>query len=144
MFGIEDLKKQVVIPQTQYLQSKATHDVQTQINGSEKNMCTYFFPFMVFPRRVELLSATLLYKNDSGNVKTISIAIQDKNVGDLIDEKPPLMLKKFNVEHGPGKLLTTQTFDPPLIVERHQPFYFYCSEKLENSGLTIAYRNLLN
>ena len=71
MYNLEDLNKQV-IPPVQYLQSSGT---TSSVEYGEK-VSTYFFPSMVFPTHIELVSVTILCNNKkpSATDKTIHLS----------------------------------------------------------------------
>jgi len=128
---IEDLSKRPIIPPTQYLQSFGT---SIDKSGSSDKVTTYFFPSMVFPNKIELLSVTLMHKNDSGSDKLVHLAVLD-------GKTPTDMPEKFTLVHNSGKLITTLTF-PTLVLEAERPFYFYHKEgELEDSCVVLSFRN---
>ena len=135
MFRVEDLNKRLIIQPVQYLRSEPTLD--NSANGGK--VSTFFFPSMVFPGAVELLSMTLLNKHEQGDeVKKVFITMQKNN--DIIQMEEPFVLKHVP---GPKKLITRLDFPSPLLIQANQPFYFYYNGDMTDSGLTIAFRNVL-
>jgi len=127
---VENLSKQVILPPTQHLQTVG-HSVSEE---GEDKVTTYFFPSIVFPNKIELLSTTILCRKKSEN--TIHISVQQKD-GTAINMGDDYVLK-----HPEDKLVSTIEYKTPIIIEALQPFYLYSIEELEDSSLTIAYRNL--
>lgn len=127
---VEELNKQI-IPQIQYLQSAGTPIAK---DGGGK-ISTYFFPSMIFPTHIELVSATLLSKKQSDD-KIISFATAKDG-----SEKPST-LKEHALIHKAGQLYTTLKFKQPLILDPHQPFFFFHEEgELTESCIVLGYRN---
>lgn len=138
---VEDLKKREVIPQMQYLQSVGT--LLPREKGSlNEVVTTYFYPSMVFPNRVELISVTLLHKCKNHNhedptlVKTLTLSVHNKAKGIVI----PLS-DKFSLKHETKELITTLKFPYPVILDAHQPFFFHHVGEMADSAITVAFRN---
>jgi hypothetical protein len=136
---VEDLNKQVVVPQTQYLQAVGQFVNNKKEGKPDSVTTTYFLPSMVFPNRVELLSVTLLHKcSDSHTHKLVDkklyLSVQQKDGCVVISEK-------FTLIHPPKKLITTLTFPHSILLDKHQPFYFYHDGEMVDSAITLAYRN---
>lgn len=130
MFKIESVTKRHLGP-TQYLHSVG----ETQKNLKGANVSTYFFPALVFPKRVELLSITFMYKNGH-SAKTVLTVVGTKK-GEVVNAG-----LEFNLVHQPTALTTTLTFPRPYILLPEQICYFALEEEVDHSGLTLAYRTL--
>lgn len=132
MFRIEDTNR-TNLPRVQYLQSVGK--AENSDNGGK--VSTYFFPSMVFPNHVEILSVTLLHKNTASGAT-------DKNVIMVHTRQslPTELSEPFILKHKAGELITTLYFPWPIIIYANQPFYFYHNGELEDSTITISYRNL--
>jgi hypothetical protein len=135
---VEDLNKRVVVPQTQYLQSVGETVNDKDEEGKVSVKTTYFLPSMVFPNRVELLSVTLLHK------------CSDTHKHELVDKKLYLsyqqdgkvvISEKFTLIHPPKALITTLIFPHSILMDKHQPFFFYHDGEMVDSAITLAYRN---
>jgi hypothetical protein len=135
---VEDLNKRVVVPQTQYLQSVGETVNDKDKEGKVSVKTTYFLPSMVFPNRVELLSVTLLHK------------CSDTHKHELVDKKLYLsyqqdgkvvISEKFTLIHPPKALITTLIFPHSILMDKHQPFFFYHDGEMVDSAITLAYRN---
>lgn len=125
MYNLEDFNINV-FPQTQYLQSAAT---------TSEDVSTYFFPSMVFPVHVELVSATILTKN-----LQIDKIIRFSTIPNGSDT--PRNRSEYNLVHKAGNLTTTINFTPPLILDPLQPFFFHHEEgELPDSCLVLGYKN---
>lgn len=149
MFRIEDKTRPIVSPYIQYLQSAG----KAETTDSGGKVSTYFFPSMVFPNHVAILSVTMLHKN------TVSGAT-DKNVimvhtpkpkpkppgpGPIVPPTPSLPIEleePYILKHKAGQLVTTLYFPSPVIIYANQPFYFYHKGELVDSTITISFRNL--
>lgn len=132
MYNLEDLNKQV-IPQIQYLQSVGT----TTENESGGKVSTYFFPSMVFPTYIELVSTTILCDNSKASTDKV---IRFSTVQD--GSETPSNISMYNLTHKVGKLTTTLNFKPSLILDPLQPFFFHHQEgELSDSCLVLGYRN---
>lgn len=127
---IEELNKHI-IPQVQYLQSKGK--LIPKENGDK--VCGYFFPSMIFPTHVELISVTLLSRKQTED-KIISFATT-KNGSDK-----PSVIQEHSLVHKAGQLYTTLRFQQPLILNPHQPFFFFHEQgELKESCIVLGYRN---
>ena len=133
MFRVEDLNKQLIMQPVQYLRSEPKLE-----NSGGGKVSTFFFPSMVLPGAVELLSMTLLNKHEIGDeVKKVFITMQKD--GDIKQMEEPFVLKHVP---GPKKLMTKLDFPLPLFIQANQPFYFYHNGEMTESALTIAFRNV--
>ena len=130
---IEDLNRQVAVPQVQYLQSMG---ISIDKDGGGK-VSTFFFPSMVFPSHTELISVTIVCDNVKGDSdKVIHFSTAQKG------SSTPSDLKDYALIHKIGVLCTTLTFKMSLILDPHQPFFFHHQEgELKDSCLVLAYRN---
>lgn len=136
---VEDLNKRVVVPQTQYLQSVGETVNDKDEEGKVSVKTTYFLPSMVFPNRVELLSVTLLHKCSDTHKhelvdKKLYLSIQQKDGKVVISEK-------FTLIHPPKAMITTLIFPHSILMDKHQPFFFYHDGEMVDSAITLAYRN---
>lgn len=130
---VENLSKPVVLPPVQYLQS-----VGQIMDGENGEVTTYFFPSMLFPKKVELISATVMYKNKEGNGdRSIQISIQQKDGSTRL-----LTEDKYTLKHPEGRRISTIEYKTPIILDALQPFYFYDEFVMKDSCLVIGYRNL--
>jgi len=128
---VENLSKPVVLPPTQYLQS-----IGRVVDGLK--ITAYFYPSMLFPNKVEILSATFLYKNEEdAENKVIQISIQQKDGSTIMLDED-----KYTIKHPKGKLVSTIEYKTPVILDALQPFYFYGEFMMEDSCLVIGYRNI--
>jgi len=98
---------------------------------------TYFYPGMVFPAYVELVSATLMYRNKEDKEDKVVNFSAAANGG----ATDPINRPEYKITHKASELATTVEFKPPFILDPHQPFYFYIQEKLEDSIVVLGYRN---
>lgn len=132
---VEELNKQI-IPQVQYLQSTGTLVPNTNPikESSSDKVSTYFFPSMIFPTYIELVSITLLTKKHSED-KIISLGtVKDGS-------EKPLTLTQHNLIHKANNLHTTLKFKQPLILDPHQSFFFFYEGELKDSCVVLGYRN---
>ena len=130
---VENLSKPIVLSPVQHLTSVGTIKSLDTFDDAT----SYFYPSMVFPTKVELVSATILYKNKKGDGdKSIKISIQK--------EKSTIMLTedKYILKHPEDKLVSTIEYKTPIVLDALQPFYFHESFKMEDSILVIGYRNI--
>lgn len=141
---VEDLNKQVVAPQTQYLQAVGQFVANKKEEGKPSTVTTtYFLPSMVFPNRVELLSVTLLHKCSDSHThelvdKKLYLTIQQK---DDSGKEKVVISEKFTLIHPPKGLITTLVFPHSILLNKHQPFFFYHDGEMVDSAITLAYRN---
>ena len=127
---VENLSKPNNIPQVQHLKSLG----ETMEKDEGGKVTQFFNPSMVFPNKVEILSATILHKNKVGSgVKQIKLS-KDKD-GWLNEDK-------YILKHKEDKLVSTIKYQTPIIMDPLQPFYFYSEGELDDSCLVIGYRNL--
>ena len=112
----------------QYLQSVGIADN----NPDGGKTTTYFFPSMVFPTYIEICSVTILYKNNSSTDKIIHFATAK---GSEIPADKTLLTHKAN------DMITTVVLEPSVILDPHQPFFFYHPEELEDSCIVLGYRS---
>ena len=140
MFRLEESKK-LKVPELQYLYSVGTEGTMSvKNNSSGVNTTNYFYPSIVFPHAVELISISLLHKQPKDNADKIIISMCMKK--DL-DTPVVEMNESYNLHHIPGKLVTTLTFPKRFLLTQNQPFYFYCkSGRIVESTLMLAYKNL--
>jgi hypothetical protein len=131
---ILSLIKEVMTRPLQYLQSPNL-DIENADDGGKTTI--YFFPSMVFPTYIELVSATLMYNNKkSGSTdKIIQLATSENGGSDK-----PIDRKEYNLLHKAGELVTTLKFNPSLLLDPHQSFYFYSLEELKDSSMVLGYR----
>ena len=109
-------------------------------NSTKKSKVTaYFFPSMIFPNKVEFLSISLLYKFPSG-VRDYKIIIFFFHY--YLSIYPINLDPKYHLKHTFDNLLTELTFDPPVIINARQPFFFYHDGELKDSSVTATNRNL--
>lgn len=141
---LENLSRQVIVPQTQYLSSYG-QPISKDISGTKK-ISQFFCPSMLFPNRVQILSMTLLYQNDDTE-KRVKIAVtknveivngsnkRTKNVLVELDDS-------YTLTHPPNELITTIKFKTPLTLEALDKFYFVSQDvELKDARLTISFRN---
>lgn len=124
----EDLNRQI-IPQTQYLQSSG---VSIPKEGSAKKI-VYFFPSMIFPKYMELLSITILSKK---NVEDRVINFSTTKEG----SEEAITLPEHSLTHKANTLTSTLNFKTPLILDPLQPFFFHTDE-IADSCLVLGFRN---
>jgi hypothetical protein len=129
---VEDLNRQPIPIPIQYLQSGGVNK-----GGSEGvKMTSYFFPSMVFPEQVELVSATLL-NGKSNEDKMIVLSTVQPGGTDV----PVTLGAEYNVIQKAGQVIAKNIFPRPLILEPLQPFYFFHPNgQLQDSSLVIGYR----
>lgn len=134
---VQDLTKQVAQQPVQYLRS-TNYDSDKPDDGVDGKVSTYFFPSMVFPTYIELISATLMYNNISSNKnKTVKLAIAENGGSDK-----PIERKEYEITHKSGELVTTINFTPPFVLDPHQSFYFFTEkETIDASCIVLGYRN---
>lgn len=143
MHRVEKCLNRQPIPEIQYIRSVGVEDVEEDEDGDKNKVTTYFFPSMVFPNRVEIISITLMCKckHKEHQEKIIKIAIQNKE-----DEKaePKDLGEKYYLRHKSDhkKLITTFKFPATIVIDPDQPFYFYTQDDMDSSCLVMAYRNL--
>jgi hypothetical protein len=133
MYKVEDLNRQVAVPQVQYLQSVG---VSSDKEGGGK-VSTFFFPSMVFPNHTELISVTIMCNNIKGTTdKVIHFSTA------LNGSATPSDLKDYALTHKVGEMCTTLNFKVSLLLEPHQPFFFHHQEgELTDSCLVLGFRN---
>ncbi|ADO00364.1 hypothetical protein WIV_gp021 [Wiseana iridescent virus] len=131
-YNIEDLNRQV-IPQTQYLQSLGVSKEGKEGEGSSKKI-VYFFPSMIFPKHMELLSITILSKKNTED-RVINFAITKEGTDKAIT------LPEHSLTHKANKLTSTLNFKTPLILDPLQPFFFHTDEIMVDSCLVLGFRN---
>ena len=141
MFRLEESKKPKV-PELQYLHSVGTEGTMSvKNNSSGVNTTNYFYPSIVFPHAVELISISLLHKQpkDNNADKIIISMCMKKDLDTPVVE----MNESYNLHHIPGKLVSTLIFPKRFLLTQNQPFYFYCkSGRIVESTLMLAYKNL--
>jgi hypothetical protein len=143
MFRVEKCLNRLTLPEIQYIQSVGVEDEEEDDSGDKNKVTTYFFPSMVFPQRVEILSITLMCKckHKEDDEKIIKIAIQDK---ENKDAEPKDLGEDYYLRHksDPQKLITTFKFPSAIVMDPEQPFYFYTKNTMESSCLVLAFRNM--
>jgi hypothetical protein len=133
---VEDLNRQVIFSSTQYMKSSG-QSIPKDIGGATK-ITAYFYPSMVFPHKVEVLSMTLLYKNDDTEKKIRVTVNQKKNTKNVLVQ----LGEGYVLTHAPNEVTTTLKFQVPLVLDPLQTFYFNSEEGvLEDSLLIISFRN---
>jgi hypothetical protein len=135
---IQDLTKQVAQPPIQYIQS-ANINKDIPADDFEGQVSSYFYPSMVFPTYIELVSATLMFNNtaETSTDKIVKLVIAE-NGGSV----KPVERKEYTITHKKGELVTTVKFKPTIILDPHQSFYFFTAkEALTDSCLVLGYRN---
>ena len=147
MFRIDKCQSRS-IPETQYVQSVGVADMEEIDGQTPQKVITYFFPSMVFPNRVEILSITLLCKckhKEYTEEKVVKIAIQDnKNPNSHpidLGEDYYLIHKVDEQAKKSKKLITTFKFPTTIVIDPDQPFYFYTKDDMDSSALVMAFRN---
>jgi hypothetical protein len=138
-FQVQNLTKQVAQEPIQYMRSLSFDQDVTSDNYTGQ-ISSYFFPSLVFPNYVELLSATLMFKNSKDTSTDIKIKICTSKNGN--DHTEVLHKAQYDFIHKKGSLMTTHKFKPSIVLDPHQTLYF-CAENasLPDSCLVIAYRN---
>ncbi len=142
MFRIERCQNRPAIPEIQYIQSVGVEDKEEE-DGVTRKVTSYFFPSMVFPNRIEILSITLLCKckHKENDEKIIKIAIQKK---DNDSTEPKDLGEDYYLRHKADhqKLITTFKFPSAIAIDPDQPFYFYTKDDMDASSLVMAFRNM--
>lgn len=164
MFRIEDQNKLVRPSEVQYLFSPGINqkDEEDVVDGKvkkvkkvkkieveeeveeeaeeevEEDVTTFFFPSIMFPSPVQLISVTLLYAKSGKKDKTIHFCTELEKINE------PKAVEGYSLLHLAHKRITTVVFDKPYYIEAEKPFYFVCpgGEKLEDAGLTIAIKHV--
>jgi hypothetical protein len=134
---VQDLTKQVAQQPIQYIRS-TNYDQDKPDDGVEGKVSTYFFPCMVFPTYIELVSATLMHNNISSNKnKTVKLCIAENG-----GSAKPVERKEYEIIHKSGELVTTIKFNPSYVLDPHQSFYFFTDkEVIEDSCIVLGFRN---
>jgi hypothetical protein len=133
MYKVEDLNRQVAVPQVQYLQSVG---VSSGKDGGGK-VSTFFSPSMLFPNHTELVSATIMCNNIKGTTDKVIHFLTVLN-----GSATPSVLKDYALTHKVGEICTTLNFKVSLLLEPHQPFFFLHQEgELTDSCLVLGFRN---
>lgn len=125
----EDLNRQI-IPQTQYMQSSG---VSIPKEGESKKKIVYFFPSMIFPKYMELLSITILSKKNTED-RVINFTKTKEGTDEAIT------LPEHSLTHKANTLTSTLNFKTPLILDPLQPFFFHTDE-IADSCLVLGFRN---
>lgn len=125
----EDLNRQI-IPQTQYLQSSG---VSIPKEGENTKKIAYFFPSMIFPKYMELLSITILSKKNAED-RVINFSTIKEGTDKAIT------LPEHALTHKANTLTSTLNFKTPLILDPLQPFFFHTDE-IVDSCLVLGFRN---
>lgn len=114
----------------QYLQSKGKTN---EHNLNE--VSTYFFPSMVFPQYMELVSITSFLGNNMDD--TIIKFSTTQNGSDV-----PTEVIQHRIVHKGGIQINTHKFKTPIILDPHQPFFFYHDKgQVKDSCLILGYRH---
>jgi hypothetical protein len=144
MFRIEDLNKKINTPVLSYIDSTGTFESTHEENienggimgksttGSKINATYFFVPLMVFPKYIEIVSATLGYENESADII----------VKLVYGNKTSWKVSSSIIEHKKGEYITTLEFNPPVTIKPLECFYFSCNQKLEKSRIVVGYRTL--
>jgi len=142
MFRIEDLSKKVNTSVLSYIDStgtfESTHEENIENGGTMAKGtlgktidATYFFvPLMVFPKQIEIISATLSYENE----------LADVVVKLVYGNKKTWKVSNSVLEHKKGEYITNLEFVPSVIIKPLECFYFSCNKKLEKARIVVEYR----
>jgi hypothetical protein len=142
MFRIEDLSKNTNTSILSYIDSTGTFEnthVENVENGGfmgkstsgTKIDATYFFvPLMAFPRQIEIVTATLIYENDTSANVIIKLVYGNKKAWKVSNSI---------LTHKKDEYISTVEFNS-VIIEPLECFYFSCNKKLEKARIVVGYR----
>lgn len=133
MFRVENLNTPKIPQISKFIKSGPTVEDSEDGTGFYS---TYFFPSMVFPVPVEILSLTFLYKNSKTD-KKIHIVVQNDPT-----KKPEIIPEETNtLVHPKDNLVSFLRFPKPILIGQLKPFFCVnLQESLQDSNLIIEFR----